>query len=153
MELSLPALLAYVEECDVSDAEDLQLLQPKADTRSRSFTSSTSSFASERRTKYRPRRDTVDIAALRSHVADLALELNKLQAVRGRNALALCPPSSYWQIETQRQSRLRTAAQEENERLRAQMHVQKQIAKRLANLLRRNSFSQVRRQRAATISD
>lgn len=143
-ELSLPLLLTFVEECDLSDAEDQQHVgghqqpQPLPVHRHRSFECS-----AEPRRKSRPRRDVIEIAALRAQVKALSLELDKVKTVRQSSREVLLIGPSHWQLEAQSQSRRRTAAQQENERLRAQLQAKVLIAKRLANVFKRNSPSQV----------
>lgn len=129
----------FVEECDPSRLAHLQHhLLPTTDSR-RLLSEGTD--AGERPTETRPRRDVVDIAALKSQVGRLTLELAQVTAARCDRAMLLQP--GYWQIQAQRQSQLRTAAQEENERLRAQLERQMRKAKRLTSVLKRNSIKQV----------
>lgn len=140
MDLTLPVLLAFVEDCELSDADDEQQQPLPADyTRS----SSADSAQSRSTQKTRPRRDVVEIAALKTQMEGLRLQLAELKAAKRSDEMTLLVGQSPWQIEAQRQSRMRTAAQEENERLRAQTQTQMQIARRLTNVLKRNSGFQV----------
>lgn len=131
MELSPAALLAFVDECDPEE-------RPPATGLRRP-----SSKGPEGVPTNRPRRRAVNMAALKSQVEALTLELAQVKAGRHIKERALLPGQSRWLIEAQRQSRMRTAAQEENERLRAQMQRQMRVAKRLASVLKRNSINQV----------
>lgn len=159
--MSLDALLAFVDECDLSDAapleHEVQQIQPQwwptpsqDPTRTRrpsceSTASSSSSVSSVPTPKTRPRRDVVELAALQRKVAALTGQLARVKesrtfAVEQEATLV----SSNWRMEAERQSTQRAAAQRENEQLKAQLETQRQVAKRLVNVLKRSSSNQVR---------
>lgn len=149
LNMDLQELLAFVDECDVGDAEHHQQQQASTDSTPGALHSSENngSDSEEKEPRTRPRRDVVEIAALQAQAAALALELQRVKqdrAVAGATSALLLTAASHWVSETDLQSRLRAAAQEENERLRAKMHEQMLIAKRLINVLKRNSASHVR---------
>lgn len=150
--MELQELLAFVDECYANDAANYQQQQRKQ-TLSPSVTSTR--LQSERNAigsdtaapKTRPRREAVEYAALQAQMAVLTLELKAVKqkrSIRGGGSALPLTGASHWLTETDRQSRLRRAAQEENERLRAKVQDHKKTAKRLVNAIKRNSTNQVR---------
>lgn len=143
-ELSLPLLLRFVEECELSDAEDQ--VQSQSRPQSQPQPARRQSFGGAvRRRKARPRRVVLEIAALRAQVQALSLELDNVKAERQSGQKLLLVGPSHWQLEAQRQSTRRTAAQQENERLRVQVQSKILTAKRLRNVLKRKAASPVRK--------
>lgn len=160
--MPLDALLAFVDECDLTDDAQLEEQEPQLQpqwwptpaedpTRTRrpscesTASSSSSSVGSVPTPKTRPRRDVVELAALQRKVATLTVQLARVQETRSfaaENETTLL--QSNWRVEADRQSKQRAAAQRENEQLRAQLEAQKQVAKRLVNVLKRSSSNQVR---------
>lgn len=144
------ALLAFVDECDVSDADDPQPLRPQQQQElvrcapvARSPSSEGSSAASNGPpSKTRPRRIVQELTSLQTQATALTLELDTEKQIRRKKTLLLTEPSP-WRTECDRQSRLRAAAQSENEQLRDKLQAQTKKAKRLVNLLKRCPTSQV----------
>lgn len=144
--MELPAaLLAFVDECELSDAEQQQQVRASASADS----SRLARHPSRQRfgcssTKTRPRRDVVEIAVLQKMAAALTLELEHIKQARANESTQLLADEpSHWQAKAERQSRLRATSQQENERLRAKVQAQKHVARRLVNVLKSRSTSQV----------
>lgn len=93
--------------------------------------------------KKRQSRTAGEIACLQTQLAAFALQLKTIKQARAAGTNVLLMHGSYWRTEAKLESKLRLAAQEENERLRAQLQAQKQIATRLLNMIKRRPSSRV----------
>lgn len=145
--MDLLELLAFVDECDLSDDEDNQQVQKRSSPGEHAQRISKPMNNSEGgKPKSRPRRDTVEIAALRRRLAILTLELERVNQKRSASTSGsklLLTQTSLWYPEAARQSRLRAASQNENERLRAKIQAQLKIATRFVNICKRSPTNQV----------
>lgn len=162
--MALDELLAFVDECELSDdameqeprqqqpqwwpapSED-PTRRPRRPSCESTGSSSASSISSVPTPKTRPRRDVVELAALQKKVSALTMQLARVKdarSVAAETETTLLFQQSNWRIEAERQSKQRAAAQRENEQLKAQLELQKQVAKRLVNVLKRSSSNQVR---------
>lgn len=147
--LDIRDLLEFVDECDLSDTENNQQQKrsPSIQEAGRPRCPSNLHVLNKgSRSTTRPRRDVVEISELKSQLADLILELENMKQNRsasaGQSGLLL-KQTPHWYPEADRQSKLRAAAQKENEWLKAKTHAQMKIAKRFVNVLKRSSTNQV----------
>lgn len=131
--LPLHALLEFVDECDLSDSA----LPDSPPTCERHGSSS-------RSIQKLQSRNVREIASLQAQLAPLSLQLKQLQAARSIGAHALLKQGCFLQAEAEQQSRKRSTAQEENERLRDQLQALKQVATRLVNMMKRRPMIRVR---------
>lgn len=99
----MPELLAFVDLCDAESQQ--QQLQSKSEPHGAVNASicrresSRPSRVGERAAKFRPRRDTVDIAALRTQVEALTLQLAEAKAYHQSCGMTLAVGPSQWQTE------------------------------------------------------
>lgn len=150
--MELQELLAFIDECYESDAENRQCSscnEQQPCLHQRPYPTDIECCRETVPKKFQ-RPETKEIAALQSQAAALTLELDEIRQRRSHgSALALNTPS-HWQTETDRQSRLRAAALKVNERLKAKVQNHRQLAKRLVNVLKRNPPDKVRHRSVAT---
>lgn len=146
----LDALLAFVDECELHEFNEPTPSAPSPPLVSRphaqSCDSTVSSSSETSKRKSRPRRDEVEMHELQLKVAELEMELahviQRKEALSTRGTKRL--QSQEWKKKAVKQSSMRSAAQLENEHLRAALQSQIQISKTLVNTLRRSSSSKVR---------
>lgn len=149
-DVGLDALLAFADEFDLHELNEITPSTPAPTIGIRRHTlscdSSISSSSKAPKPKSRPRRDDVELRELRAKVSELEVEL--AHAMQSREASSAREPKRFetreWKQEAERQSSLRSAAQWENEHLKAKLQTQIQIAKSLVNTLKRNTSHKVR---------
>lgn len=145
MVLPLDSVLAFVDECELSD-DAYQHSQDTSRRPHRSSCESTASSGSETAApKTRPRRDVVEIKRLQEVEAALEQQLKLAKGFRSVHRPAQQQPSP-WKSAAELQSNRRAAAQRENERLRDRLQTQRKVAKRLVRLIKRSSTLQVRKE-------